>query len=102
MGLKVLGKKIKHVHLKDARPPRKPPAPDHPTALWNPVLVGEGKFPARDLVQILLKKQYAGFVSFEWEKRWHPEIPEPEVALPHFIKWIRAAIKSIQNEDESK
>jgi glucosamine-6-phosphate deaminase len=26
-------------------------------------------------------------VSFEWEKRWHPEIEEPEIALPHFLRW---------------
>ena len=28
---------------------------------------------------------YDGYVSFEWEKYWHPEIEEPEVALPDFI-----------------
>ena len=26
-------------------------------------------------------------VSFEWEKKWHPEIPEASIALPHFAKW---------------
>jgi hypothetical protein len=32
---------------------------------------------------------YDGYVSFEWEKYWHPEIEEPEVALPDFINAIR-------------
>jgi fatty-acyl-CoA synthase len=27
------------------------------------------------------------YVSFEWEKLWHPELVAPEVALPHFIRW---------------
>lgn len=27
----------------------------------------------------------------EWEKRWHPEIEEPEVALPVFVQVLRAA-----------
>ena len=29
---------------------------------------------------------YPGFYCFEWEKKWHPEIEEPEVAFPHFAK----------------
>jgi len=28
--------------------------------------------------------KYGGFYNFEWEKRWHPEIEEPEVAFPQF------------------
>ena len=27
-----------------------------------------------------------GYVNFEWEKGWHPEIADPEVALPHFAR----------------
>jgi sugar phosphate isomerase/epimerase len=101
VGLKALGAKMQHVHLKDVRPPRKKPATGHPALLWDPVLMGEGRFPARDLLRLLGKNQYSGFVSFEWEKRWHPEIPEPEKALPHFIKWVQATMASIQEEDQS-
>jgi hypothetical protein len=25
----------------------------------------------------------------EWEKRWHPEIDEPELALPHEVEVLR-------------
>src|SRR5260370_33340003 len=32
------------------------------------------------------------WISVEWEKRWHPEIEEPEVALPQHLqlltKWL--------------
>ena len=32
------------------------------------------------------KNGYKGFYCFEWEKKWHPEIEEPEVAFPHYAK----------------
>jgi len=32
---------------------------------------------------------YDAYVSFEWEKYWHPEIEEPEVALPDFVKAMK-------------
>ena len=36
--------------------------------------------------------QYSGFVSFEWEKKWHPELQDPVIAVPHFAKrFARAA-----------
>jgi fatty-acyl-CoA synthase len=37
---------------------------------------------------------YPHWISVEWEKRWHPEIEEPEVALPQHLdlltKWLEA------------
>ena len=35
---------------------------------------------------------YAGYLSFEWEKRWHPEIEDPEVAFPRYIEYMRAYV----------
>ena len=32
---------------------------------------------------------YDGWYTFEWEKRWHPEIEEPEVAVPAFAAFLR-------------
>jgi hypothetical protein len=32
----------------------------------------------------LVKLGYRGFYKSEWEKRWHPEIEEPEVAFAQF------------------
>ena len=40
--------------------------------------------------RLLARNGYDGWLSFEWEKKWHPEIEEPEVALPHFVRWISA------------
>jgi hypothetical protein len=39
-------------------------------------------------VAVLAKAGYTGYYSFEWEKRWHPEIEDPEVAFPHYARTI--------------
>jgi sugar phosphate isomerase/epimerase len=89
-GWRLLAGAVRHVHIKDAR--RIDGAPeDQP---WEPVLLGEGDFPARELVALLSKHGYQRFVSFEWEKKWHPHIADPEIALPHFIRWMRAALEA--------
>lgn len=89
-GLSILGKKIRHVHVKDARPPLQSAHDDR----WEPVLMGTGEFPAQSLIHLLIKSAYDRFVSFEWEKRWHPEIPEPEIALPQFMSWVSRALEA--------
>lgn len=67
---------IRHVHLKDM--------------VWDGadkfryVLFGEGVAPVKEAVGLLRKGGYKGFYSFEWEKRWHPEIAAPEVAIGAF------------------
>lgn len=86
-GFTTLGQAIRHVHIKDARP-------KNGTRDWQLVLMGEGTFPALDLVRQLTKSGYNRFLSFEWEKHWHPEIPDPEIALPHFVQWIRRALEN--------
>jgi sugar phosphate isomerase/epimerase len=71
-----------HIHLRDAKPI---PGSEH----WLPVLAGAGRVSFAEAVAAIRELNYDGFVSFEWEKYWHPEIEEPEVALPDFINVIR-------------
>jgi hypothetical protein len=40
----------------------------------------------KEQVAVLAKAGYKGYYCFEWEKKWHPEIEEPEVAFPHYAK----------------
>ncbi|RAP75978.1 sugar phosphate isomerase/epimerase family protein [Paenibacillus montanisoli] len=75
-----LGRYIKHAHIKDTQG-----AEMHSQI----TLVGEGDVPIRDCVRLLAEKGYEGWLSFEWEKRWVPSIEEPEVAFPHFIRYIK-------------
>jgi sugar phosphate isomerase/epimerase len=52
-------------------------------------LTGDGNFPLMEVRTALQQLNYSGFVSFEWEKKWHPEIPDANLALPHFARWFR-------------
>jgi sugar phosphate isomerase/epimerase len=54
------------------------------------VLPGEGgDVPLERMVALLKRGGYDGCLTLEWEKRWHPEIAEPEVALPAWAKYLR-------------
>ena len=50
--------------------------------------------PAARVLAWLVRASYDGWVSFEWEKRWHPEIEEPEVALPRFVGWAADELRA--------
>jgi sugar phosphate isomerase/epimerase len=76
----LLGSYVRHTHLKDSRP--------EGTGIRY-VLTGTGTVPVRETVAVLAKGGYRGFYGFEWEKAWHPEIEEPEVALPHYAELMR-------------
>jgi sugar phosphate isomerase/epimerase len=66
---------IRHVHVKDAKLDG--------TKLQYTFL-GKGDVPILPAITILDKDGYDGFYSFEWEKLWHPEIAEPELALADY------------------
>jgi sugar phosphate isomerase/epimerase len=70
-----LGPYIRHTHLKDSVPA----GGDR-----KYVLSGAGDVPMRRQVEALARIGYRGFYNFEWEKRWHPEIEEPEVAFAQY------------------
>lgn len=53
------------------------------------VLFGEGEFPAAECLRLLHEAGYGGWYCLEWEKMWHPEIEDPEIALPPFPEKIR-------------
>jgi sugar phosphate isomerase/epimerase len=64
---------------------------------WQLVLLGEGEVPVRDMLGLLSAGGYPGWVSVEWEKRWHPEIPAPEVALPQHIAVLHSWLRELGN-----
>ncbi len=72
-----LKKFIFHTHIKDAMLTEKGE---------TYTLLGEGNAPVKEALHALKSGGYTGFYSFEWEKLWHPEIQEPEIALPHYAK----------------
>ena len=81
---------VRHTHLKDSVPPTTPnPGPQD----RRYVLVGTGEVPVRKQFETLARHGYRGYYSFEWEKRWHPEIEEPEVAFPDFARAAREYLR---------
>jgi sugar phosphate isomerase/epimerase len=72
-----LGRFVRHTHLKDSKADG---------AARRYVLTGAGEVPVREQVSVLARAGYRGYYAFEWEKRWHPEIEEPEAAFPHYAR----------------
>lgn len=72
-----LANRLVHVHLKDAR--------RRADGSWDLVLLGDGEVPCREIIRALVLRGYRGYVVAEWEKKWHPDIADPEIALPQHI-----------------
>jgi len=71
-----------HVHIKDGD-------------FQKHTLLGAGKVPTLDIIKLLKADGYDGYLSLEWEKAWHPELPEPEEAFPQYGKKLREYLKSV-------
>jgi len=56
------------------------------------VPVGTGDAPVREVVRLLKANNLNVFLSFEHEKMWHPELPDPEEALPAYVKFMRSIL----------
>jgi sugar phosphate isomerase/epimerase len=79
-----IGRWVRHTHLKDS----KPAGSDR-----RYVLTGTGEVPVKTQVEVLARAGYKGFYCYEWEKKWHPEIEEPEVAFPHYARVMTDYLK---------
>jgi sugar phosphate isomerase/epimerase len=66
---------VVHVHVKDGTGA---PSARHS---YTYVLPGDGEFPMAALRAALCADGYAGRVSLEWERKWHPYLPPLEAAL---------------------
>ena len=65
-------------------------------AEWRLVLLGQGEVRVREMLRLLTDGGYRGWVSVEWEKRWHPEIEEPEEALPQHLRLLESWLRDPQ------
>lgn len=87
-----LGKYIRHTHLKDAH---------LAGGQDNYVLTGRGDVPVKRQVELLAGSGYAGYYSFEWEKAWHPEIAEPEIAIADYAKVMSQYLSDAEKQKHS-
>jgi sugar phosphate isomerase/epimerase len=53
------------------------------------VALGEGDVPLKAMLDLLVAGGYDGYAILEWEKRWHPELAEPEDVFPQFVAKMR-------------
>jgi sugar phosphate isomerase/epimerase len=53
------------------------------------VALGDGDVPLKAMLDLLVAGGYDGYAILEWEKRWHRELAEPEVAFPQFVSKMR-------------
>jgi sugar phosphate isomerase/epimerase len=81
-----LKKYIRHTHIKDARLVDGKP---------QYTLLGQGEVPIFEAIDALQKGGYKGYYSFEWEKLWHPEIAEPEIAIADYPVAMKKHFKSL-------
>jgi sugar phosphate isomerase/epimerase len=82
---------IRHVHVKDSIAK---PSARHP---YTYVLPGDGEMPLRETVEVLRKHHFAGMVSLEWERLWHPYLPPLRAALQRLQAqpWFSSSVKPL-------
>jgi len=80
-----IGRYTVATHLKDSR--------DLGGGKHEYCLGGEGDVPLAEMVSLLGGGGYDGYLTLEWEKKWHPELAGPEVALPHHAAYMRKLIQ---------
>jgi sugar phosphate isomerase/epimerase len=73
--------RLAYLHVKDLR--------ERAGGGFEPELPNEGVVPLGEIMALLKGTGFDGWLSFEWEKRWHPSIAEPEVALPRYVRVMR-------------
>lgn len=72
---KVVRNHTVHIHVKDSV---NQPTGEHP---FTYVIPGDGEFPMRPLLDALNGDRFKGVMSLEWERHWHPYLPELSTAL---------------------
>ncbi len=71
---------VKHVHVKDHK---------RDGGQFNLCMIGEGDIPIPAILKTLKQNNYSGYLSLEWEKKWKPELPVPELAFPAFVEYMK-------------
>jgi sugar phosphate isomerase/epimerase len=81
-----LGQWIRHTHLKDS-------------VLQGTerryVFTGHGDVPVKRQMAALKGIAYTGYFCFEWEKAWHPELEDPELAFADYASVASGYLKGL-------
>ncbi len=74
-----LGKRIRHVHVKDSVVK---------DSMLQYRMMGYGDVPILDAVRALNAAGYEGMISLEWLKRWNPDLQEPGIVFAHYKNYM--------------
>jgi len=78
-----LGRWIHYTHVKDSSV--KPESGGQ----FQYCLAGEGDVPLEPMYRLLNRNGYEGYYTLEWEKKWHPELLEADIAFPQYVEYMR-------------
>jgi sugar phosphate isomerase/epimerase len=81
-----MGRWVEYTHVKDSSV--------DPEGERVHALIGDGDVPIAECVRLMKAAGYDGWLAYEWEKKWAPEIPEPEVAFPRYTQFMRGVLDS--------
>jgi sugar phosphate isomerase/epimerase len=82
---------IRHVHVKDIK---------WEGGLRTATLLGQGHVPWKETLALLAATGYDGWLSLEYERRWHPEqLPDAAVGLVQARDFIRDRLKEGMEPD---
>lgn len=77
-----IGRWVVGVHVKDSLPLS--------DGKYQHALGGQGDVPLAEMIHMLAKGGYDGYLTLEWEKRWLPTLAEPDVVLPQYAQFMRS------------
>lgn len=80
--IKNLGKRIKHVHMKDSV------ADGAGGAAYK--MPGQGDIPLKEAVILLKGIGYDGYCSLEWVKRWNQNLEEPGIVFSQYVSFMNS------------
>lgn len=80
---RALGPYVEQAHVKDSEPG------------GTYCLLGEGDIPVLEMLRLLKKSGYDGWLNLEWEKRWIPALVDPAVAFPQYAARLRASLDEV-------
>ena len=73
---------IKHIHIKDLKRGK--------NGDLELCTQGEGEIPVPETVRMLLDDGYTGYFSLEYEKAWHPSLPDSETEIEKYVKYMKS------------
>ena len=81
-----IGDLVKYVHVKDS------------VRRDNEVeyrMMGYGDVPILDALRLLNDAGYDSYISFEWLKRWQPDLSEPGIVFAHFVNYMTYLMRQL-------